>query len=136
MKFLISFIAYGLLAASVAHGDSLRCAYEIAGPGDSKAVVTIKCGQPHWKELLGSVTRGAFQSGRDLITPGQHPKDAARPGQEQKAGIYAEQTLPLEKWYYDCGSDMFIHALTFEGDVVTKIESTSQRGTGRYSCQP
>jgi len=135
MKYVFSLMVSILLSVSTIYADSLRCAYDIAGTGDSKVVVTRKCGPPHWREPLGSVTRGAFQTGRELTAPGQYPKGMPVPGHE-KAGVYAEQTLILEKWYYDCGSDAFIHALTFEGDVVTRIESTSQRGSGNYSCQP
>ena len=125
-----------LLAASVAHTDSLRCAYDIVSTGDSKSVVSLKCGQPHWREPLGSVTRGAYQSGKVLIAPGRQPKGTPAPGHDRKAGVFAEQTLSLEKWYYDCGSDVFVHAITFEGDLATKIESISQRGSGDHNCQP
>ncbi len=125
-----------LLGMSIAYGDSLRCAYDIVSPGDSKVVVAMKCGKPHWRESLGSVTRGALRSGEEFIGSDVQTKGGRARDHDKGTTVYAEQTLVLEKWFYDCGSDAFIHAITFEGDLATKIESTSRRGTGNHTCEP
>lgn len=43
------------------------------------------------------------------------------------------ETVPIENWTYDCGSNDFIYVLTFEGDRLIK-EDTKGRGSKSGDC--
>ncbi|MCX5803488.1 MAG: DUF2845 domain-containing protein [Proteobacteria bacterium] len=104
--------------------DTFRCGSEIVSTGESKATVVMRCGNPHWVgggkiAIVGDLRFGSRQVGR----------------QTYGAADYSEQATNIDIWYYDCGADVFVNALTFEGDRLIKIESTS-RGTGKRKCGP
>ncbi len=89
--------------------------------GDSKARVRIECGKPDSVEKVKSVTRGRYLGGEDPNTG------------RSRGGIYAEETLAIEKWYYNCGESDFLYVLTFEGDILI-AEETAGRGNGPSRC--
>jgi hypothetical protein len=90
--------------------------------GDSKARVSIECGKPDSVEKVKSLTRGRYQGGTEDTASGR-----------LRGGIYVEETLTVEKWYYNCGVNDFLYVLTFEGDVMV-AEETAGRGNGPSRC--
>ncbi|HOI74594.1 MAG TPA: DUF2845 domain-containing protein [Syntrophales bacterium] len=93
----------------------------LVSTGDTKTRVTIECGKPDSVERVKSVTRGRFIGGEDPRTGRSH------------GGVYAEETVSVEKWYYNCGDSDFLYVLTFEGDVMM-AEETAGRGKGPSRC--
>jgi len=124
MKWFICIHVLLLLSVNFAFADTFRCGSEVVTTGDPKIVVVQKCGKPHWREVVATKTEGGFASGSGRVVPGQTHTE----------GTYGETTVTVEKWYYDCGSNYFIYALTFEGDILKWAVSTSQRGSGKYEC--
>jgi hypothetical protein len=101
---------------------AFRCGDEIVGTGDSKAKVLIKCGKPTFQEKIG-VKKGSHATGEKRGTT-----------KNQQAYNTKHTTAKgVEKWSYNCGKDDFIYVLTFEGGVVTKID-TDGRGRGASEC--
>jgi hypothetical protein len=122
-------LSAGLVLAAVIFcwsGDAsaFRCnnGKGLVSQGDSKARVRIECGKPDDVEKVKSVTRGRSQ-GETIDTPSGKLRDR----------VYAEETLAVEKWYYNCGENDFLYVLTFEGDILVK-EDTAGRGTGPSRC--
>lgn len=103
-------------------GFAFRCGDEIVGTGDSKAKVLIKCGKPTHQEKVG-VKKGAHTVDRKHAAEGKRVTHDARP----------PKAKGVEKWTYNCGRDDFIYVLTFEGGVVTHID-TDGRGRGASEC--
>jgi len=112
-----------LLLVFGADASAFRCNHGkgLVTSGSSKAKVRLECGQPDDIERVKTVTRGRFLGGEDPQTG------------RTRGGIYAEETVPVEKWYYNCGSADFLYVLTFEGDTLV-AEDTGGRGTGPSRC--
>lgn len=116
----------GLAVLFFSGGDAaaFRCnqGKGLVSAGDTKARVRIECGQPDSVEKSKSVTRGRY-AGETVETKNGRVR----------GGYYTEETLSVEKWYYNCGENDFLYVLTFEGDVMVSVE-TAGRGKGPSRC--
>ncbi|HPC85149.1 MAG TPA: DUF2845 domain-containing protein [Smithellaceae bacterium] len=103
-----------LLILCLAAGDALafRCGSGMVSTGDSKARVLIVCGKPTAKEKQVDKNKTFKTAGKKKIK-----KSAGR----------------AEVWYYNCGSQDYIYALTFE-DGILKKEDTEGKGSGKSDC--
>ncbi len=112
-----------VMLSSAVDASAFRCnrGKGLVSTGDTKTRVTIECGKPDSVERVKSVTRGRFIGGEDPRTG------------RSRGGIYAEETVSVEKWYYNCGDNDFLYVLTFEGDVMI-AEETAGRGSGPSRC--
>jgi len=87
-----------------------------------------------------AVPAAAFRCGDNLVTTGDKKvkvlgacglpttKEIICPG---KSGVCP---ATLEVWYYNCGDNDYIYALTFEDGVLTK-ETTEGSGVGNSYCR-
>ena len=84
--------------------------------------VTIKCGEPTWREVIGYETRRRFL---------RYPWDSEwgdLPGYDY---FEEEETVKVEKWTYNCGRNRFIQILTFRGGILKQVQD-GDRGQGSY----
>jgi len=89
------------LLASLVFGDSMSCGNRIVGTGDTKAEVLIKCGEPVLlKEKVGE--KSVYVKLSD--------------------SWWKSSTVTVERWTYNPGYGKFLRILTFEGDILVKIE--------------
>lgn len=118
--FIASLFAFTMLCGGISH--AFRCGDSLVSEGDTKAKVLLECGSPMYKEKIAS--RKSKQHGKsDNQRHSPHPKSSPR-----------EVTKPVEKWYYNCGSNDFIYVLTFEGGIL-KSEATAGYGKGESQCK-
>lgn len=80
--------------------DSMKCGTKLVSPGDSKAKVLIRCGEPMFKEVVGETTVHRKFFGFTIKS----------------------STVIVEKWTYNLGYGKFLRILTFEGDRLVRIE--------------
>jgi hypothetical protein len=123
-KITVALACIALFCFCAADASAFRCNHGkgLVSAGDAKARVRIECGPPDSVERVKSVTRGSYQGGVENTKNGRI-----------RSGYYTEETLPVEKWYYNCGESDFLYVLTFEGDVLV-AEETAGRGTGPSRC--
>jgi hypothetical protein len=76
------------------------CGERIVAPGDSRAAVVEKCGQPAWKEV-----------GEDTVTEALLPNRTP------------VNLMTTEEWVYNFGSRDLLHFLRFQGDRLAVIET-------------
>jgi hypothetical protein len=79
-------------------GYSLRCGNDLVQKGDTKMEVINCCGEPIYKETVGTVS--------EMTKIGE---------------ILQKIEVPIEKWSYDVGGGV-IHVLTFKGDKLVDID--------------
>jgi uncharacterized protein DUF2845 len=96
----------------VTFADSMYCGNRLISDGDTKPIVLLRCGEPFYKETVSYLT---FESRLKRFV--HRKKDELKENE-----FSAQSTIPVEKWYYNFGSNQFIRAVTFEGDTVVKIE--------------
>ncbi len=113
LSFLIALI---LLCAPVAEADSMRCGSKLISDGDSKVKVMLRCGEPFYKETVGSETQKTEEVEGVKLKTG---KGVIRYGEVTKG---ESVSVTIERWYYITGRTSFIRILTFKGDKVDKIE--------------
>lgn len=116
-------IAGAVIFCCAGEAAAFRCnqGKGLVSAGDGKARVRMECGKPDDMERVKSITRGRFLGGEDPNTG------------RSRGGLYAEETIAVEKWYYNCGENDFMYVLTFEGDVLVS-EETAGRGKGPSRC--
>jgi hypothetical protein len=122
LSFTFLFILFICTMRGIAYADSFRCGNEVVLEGETKSTVTAKCGRPHWRDPEKKIHRGALKPSNSGA--GQRPSTADR-----------GKIVTIEKWFYDCGPDVFVTALTFEGGRLRKAEPGKQ-GSGNYKCRP
>jgi hypothetical protein len=115
------------------HMDSFafRCGNQLVGMGEVKYRVIQLCGEPDYKEVVKSETRDS-----STTTYAGSRSQRYRPHRHSRSyndGGYNEETVVIENWTYDCGSNDFIYVLTFEGDRLIK-EDTKGRGSQSGDC--
>ena len=114
----IQMIVIGLVILFFFSTDTLafRCGSGLVTSGDTKMQVFITCGKPTSKEKAceGRQTN----AGRD------------EDGKIKKSKKCANK---LDVWYYNCGDNDYIYALTFENGILKK-ESTEGKGKGKSDC--
>ncbi len=98
------------------NGFAFRCGNGLVSSGDTKMQVTITCGKPTSKEKACE--------GRKTST------SVAKDGKIKKTKKCANM---VDIWYYNCGDNDYIYALTFENGKLTK-ESNEGRGKGKSDC--
>ena len=110
---LFSLIVLGFAAGNVlpavAEDSIFRCGGESVSVGDSRYTVQKICGKPSRSESVSKTSKEKKQ---------KEPKGTTSKSSSGKA----------QKWYYDKGYGDFVYTLTFQGDVLKKIEKS---GRGR-----
>lgn len=81
--------------------------------GDSKADVLTKCGEPVYKEKVGSQTTGRATTRLTSFNSARHK--------------YRQIENDREEWLVNVGSGQFFRVLTFKGWEIIKIEKTDTR---------
>ena len=125
MKTVLCILLFLMICCGIrgtTNADSFRCGNEVVLDGETKSMVTAKCGKPHWREPEKRIHRGALKT----------PTTGAR---NQPSTTDRGKTVISEKWFYDCGPDVFVTALTFEEGRMRKVEVIRQ-GSGNHKCQP
>jgi hypothetical protein len=112
------------LAGAGAEAAAFRCGGGgLVSEGDSKAKVLLECGQPMLKEKVARVETGAtVEAETKTGKKGKRKKTTRR------------KTQAVERWSYNCGENDFIYHLSFQGGVLTKVE-TAGRGKGPSRCR-
>jgi len=88
------------LQGGVPETRKFYCGDKIVAPGDSRANVLAKCGEPAWREMR-----------EDAITETYLP---------DKTPV---NFVTTEEWIYNFGSDQFLRFLRFQGDRLAVIET-------------
>ena len=109
----ISILAFITLCLAAGDAVAFRCGSGMVSTGDSKARVLIVCGKPTAKEKVSEKNKTSTGAVKNKKT-------------KKSAGKAAV-------WYYNCGSQDYIYALTFE-DGVLKKEDTEGKGSGKSDC--
>lgn len=112
----ISFVCLFTLCFLTMNSHAFRCGSGLVASGDTKTQVTVTCGKPTSKEKVCE--------GR---------KTTASVTKDGKVKKYKKCTTKVDIWYYNCGDDDYIYALTFENGKLTK-ESNEGRGKGKSHC--
>jgi hypothetical protein len=101
-----------LMGASWAD-TSFRCNRKIINIGDTTGEVLMKCGEPTYRDIVGSSTSGTYS------------EDTQYNGMEASSsgGGYHGRTVNREIWIYDFGPRKFIRVLTFSGGRLIAIEN-------------
>lgn len=98
------------------NGFAFRCGSGLVTTGDKKVQVSVTCGTPTSKEKVCE----------DLPSAPHRNKN----GKIVKSKKCANK---VEVWYYNCGDNDYIYALTFDGNKLVK-ESTEGKGNGKSDC--
>lgn len=107
--FVLAWFAAGDVPPAVADDTTFRCGGEIVSVGDSRYTVQKLCGKPSRSESVSKTSKEKKQKEPKGTTP---KSPSGKP----------------QKWYYDKGYGDFVYVLTFQGDVLKKIEKS---GRGR-----
>jgi Protein of unknown function (DUF2845) len=81
----------------------------------------------------------ALRCGDEIVSTGDSKArvliKCGKPTHKEKSGAKKSRRNKggLEKWYYNCGKNDYIYALTFEKGILTN-EETDGRGKGRSDC--
>lgn len=89
------------------------CGSNIITEGDSKIYVLSRCGEPDLKEQIGYKSRGFYRE-RGRYFGGRS---------FGLRGSYREKSVSVERWSYNFGPRQFIEIITFEGDILVKMET-------------
>ena len=101
--------------------QAFRCGNSLVTAGDTRAEVIHNCGEPDfvdsWEEERIS---------RDYRTESRYdPRtDSYRRYREP---LFVKETVKIDVWTYNLGSNQFIRYLTFENGILTEIK-TGERG--------
>jgi hypothetical protein len=104
----VAFCLCGGIGIAFSADTIFRCGGENVSVGDSKYSVQKICGKPSRSESAGTTGKSKKQ---------KEPKETTSKSSSGKS----------QKWYYDRGYGDYVYVLTFEKDVLKKIE-TSSRG--------
>ena len=90
--------------------------------------------------FLSAADGFSFRCGNGLVTTGdskiQVQETCGRPSSKEIICPRKTSKCPYthEVWYYNCGANDYIYALTFEDGKLTK-ETTEGSGSGKSNCQ-
>ena len=90
----------GTIRGRVSETVKFYCGERIIAPGDSRAAVLEKCGEPAWKEVREDTVTEAFLADRTPVN-----------------------LVTTEEWVYNFGSTALIHFLRFQEDRLAVIET-------------
>ena len=107
-----------LVLLFIVNTDALafRCGSGLVTSGASKVQVATTCGKPTSKEKACDGRQASSRT--DNSGKAKKPKKCAN---------------KVEIWYYNCGDDDYIYALTFENGKLSN-ESNEGRGKGKSDC--
>ncbi len=92
---------------ALAEDTIFRCGGESVSIGDSGYAVRKICGKPSRSESAGKTSKDKKQK-------------------EPKGTTTKSSSGKVQKWYYDRGYGDYVYVLTFEKDVLKKIEKSSR----------
>ncbi|MEE9911164.1 MAG: DUF2845 domain-containing protein [Deltaproteobacteria bacterium] len=117
MKTLQIFLAgFIFLFFFTADGSAFRCGSDLVTSGNTKMQVSTACGKPTSKE-----------------TGCEGRKTTAGTSKNGKISKSKKCANKVDTWYYNCGDNDYIYALTFENGILIK-ESTEGQGKGKSDC--
>jgi hypothetical protein len=90
----------GTIWGRVPETSKFYCGERIVAPGDSRAEVLAKCGEPAWKEVREDTVTEALLANRTAVN-----------------------FVTTEEWVYNFGSSALILFLRFQGDRLAVIET-------------
>jgi hypothetical protein len=102
-------LSAGSVSLAIADDTVFRCGAESVSIGDSRYTIQKICGKPSRSESVAKTSKEKKQ---------KQPKGSTSTSSSGK----------VQKWYYDRGYGDFVYVLTFEKDVLKKIEKS---GRGR-----
>ena len=103
---IIFFASIFFLCFTAGQSLAFRCGIGLVSTGDSKTKVETTCGKPTSKE-------------KKCIETWTNKKKKC----DKKVDV----------WYYNCGDNDFIYALTFENGILKK-DTTQGQGKGKSDC--
>lgn len=104
---IITGVLFFFLFSSIGTVWAFRCGSGLVTTGDTKTKVEMICGKPTSKE----------KKCKENWTNKKH-----------------DCSKKVDVWYYNCGENDFIYALTFENNTLT-TENTEGRGKGNSNCR-
>jgi len=113
----IGFLSFIILFFFAVECFAFRCGSGLVSSGDTKTQVMVTCGKPTSKET--SCANRWVSTTTD------------KNGKIKKIKKCGNK---VEIWYYNCGGDDYIYALTFENGKLTN-ETTEGRGKGKSACR-
>jgi len=114
------FLALMFSAVLLSTAFAFRCGRKLVETGDTTVEVLGKCGEPTYREVVGTETRGGYRGTTEEVD-----EDLSL-----DRGYYRELRVRVERWYYDFGPHKFVRILTFRGGILYKIER-GEYGTAR-----
>jgi hypothetical protein len=124
---LVFFALILLMSAPAGWGaGSFKCGTRIVQTGDTTLDVLNTCGEPTFREYVGTESGGSFAEGRR--------ESDDRTGGEVARGRYGEFSVNVERWYYDCGRNKFVRILLFKGGILRSIKLGRDYGVGASDC--
>lgn len=112
----IALFSLVMLLSFNTNGFGFRCGEGLVTSGDTKTQVMVTCGNPTSKEKACD---------ENIVT--------SRTDKNGKAVKSKKCSKKLDVWYYNCGSNDYIYALTFEDNKLIR-ETTVGRGKGKSHC--
>lgn len=113
------FVSVLILLALPIQAEAFRCGNRMVNIGDTKAEVLATCGRPIHSEVV-EVKSESKWTGRGKWTS----NDTWR-----IKGKSTGSEVPIEVWTYNLGENRLMKILTFEGNILKKIED-GDYGTG------
>lgn len=107
------FIFVLLLCFCVTQALAFRCGNGLVTTGDTKSKVRMTCGNPTSKET---------RCKNKWATTTKSGKTKTKCDEK------------VEVWYYNCGDNDFVYALSFEDNTLI-AEDTQGRGRGKSDCE-
>lgn len=103
---IIFLLSVFFLSFSAGEAPAFRCGTGLVSTGDSKTKVLVTCGKPTSKEYKCK---------------------------DKWTNKKTKCNKTVEVWYYNCGDNDFIYALSFENHTLI-AENTEGRGNGKSDC--
>jgi len=113
-------------ATAVLGAGGFKCGARIVRIGDTSLEVLNTCGEPSFREYVGTES-GGFYSRERREWDSESDRSLTR-------GRYGEFSVDVERWYYDCGRNKFIRILTFKGGILRGIRMGRDYGVGASDC--
>lgn len=125
------FILFTFFGISIVYADSscMRCSggYEMVCVGIPASTVLARCGSPLAINEIGAKTRSHSRGSIYQRRVSRDGRSVYRTREDK-----ASTSFKLEEWTYcirgSYGSDCYLYILRFEGDSLTKITSTLEKG--------
>jgi len=96
----------GIVLATSAHADSMRCGNRLVGEGDTRSMVLELCGEPTEVQTRSILRRPTFRLNGRLYFSGD--------GFEE---------LPVEVWTYNLGPYQLMRRIKFVDGLIEQIET-------------